>query len=357
MLRSCHGISKLAAVLLLATVVVVSGGAVVVYEHLSSSPESKIDLRFTGTDPPDPEPQCVLYRDIVDLPDPTWLGLTIRYFDDDVVALYFQITGDNANYSFQTVQLGMLAAGTNDYKNLDAFASRSKPLPADLPGGEWMESVDLVLKAYADAAYTNLKWTFTKTLFIHWINSIDAAWTQDVLNSFDDGTVQGWAVAVEAGGGYGATLTVAADYYLSTNGSLKVSEHIGEPGSPDSVHLKYLQVWGNSTSLVFLGKPCDTVRSDYLPQSTWMRIVVPLTPNTELTVKVQQDVEAFANYVAPYGETRFNIYKTFTTANKPEVFAIINVRMYSCASYKLPGGTYWALADFLWLDDFKIISK
>jgi len=336
MLRSCHGISKLAAVLLLATVVVVSGGAVVVYEHLSSSPESKIDLRFTGTDPPNPEPPCVLYRDIVDLPDPTWLGLTIRYFDDDVVALYFQITGDNANYSFQTVQLGRLDAGTNDYQNLDAFASRPKPLPADLPGGEWVEPVDLVLKAYTDAAYTNLKWTFTKTLFIHWINSADATFSVDVLNDFDDGTVQGWAAASEYGD-IVASVGVASDYVLSTPYSLRLNNYSPSGGTMNQARIyksfttpnkskifaiidirtctnfynNGILISRDSSILVQIGKRVfETANS--APRGKWMRIVVPLPANTTLELRISYKSSFQAQ---PYNQ------------------------------------------NFMWLDDFKILSK
>jgi hypothetical protein len=262
---------------------------------------SKIELRLSNVDPPATEPKRTIYRDIVNLPDPVKLGITIRYFNHDDVDLYFQITGSATGYTFGTVNLGLLASGANAYQNLDEFASRAKPSASDLPNGEKEENITLILKAYTDSGYTNLKWTYERIVTVHWINSADPAFTVDVLNNFDDGTVQGWAVTDETGNQAGyPTISVVSDYVLSSPYSVKMKQ---KPVSgtvqvrarlyksfttpnKDTVFavldLRYTNItilgeyargknltikWADSIR-VFLGKPYDTTSSIYIFRQT-----------------------------------------------------------------------------------------
>ncbi len=291
---------------------------------------SKIELRLSNVDPPNPEPKRTIYRDIVNLPDPVKLGLTIRYFNHDDVGLYFQITGSAPGYTFNTVNLGLLASGADAYANLDEFASRAKPSPSDLPNGEKDENITLILKAYTDSAYTNLKWTFERVVTVHWINSADPAWTVDVLNNFDDGTTQGWAAARETDIGIAYT-EVRTDYVLSppyscgfhgqTEGTTAIrfrSRFYKSFTTPNKdkvfaiLNLRYqiipepdgwgygknLRIQNGDTILVYLGKPYDTVLQDYFPRNKWIRIVVPLPKNT--TVEVRVVVESISKNVGYY---------------------------------------------------------
>jgi len=307
-----------------------------------------IELRLTDVDPPAAEPKRTIYRDIVNLPDPVKLGITVRYFNYDDVGLYFQITGSGTGYTFGTVNLGLLGSGSNAYINLDEFASRAKPSVGDLPNGEMEENITLILKGYTDSGYTNLKWTFERVVTVHWINSADAAFTVDFLNNFDDGTVQGWAVMMEIYGGT-PTLTVVSDYVLSTPYSIKARTPLAPTAvtveravrlyksfttpNKDAVYAiidvrntveyeeyvgpsynKYIRVNRNDVVLVFVGRPYDTVAANYVPLDKWMRIVVPLPKNATVELRIVLDVLSVGNaYGARY------------------------------ASY--------------WLDDFKIISK
>jgi hypothetical protein len=299
---------------------------------------SEIELRLSNVDPPAPEPKRTIYRDIVNLPDPVKLGLTIRYFNHDDVDLYFQITGSATGYTFGTVNLGLLASGANTYINLDEFASRAKPSASDLPNGEKEENIALTLKAYTDSGYSNLKWTFERVVTVHWINSADAAFTVDFLNNFDDGDVQGWARVNEAASWFDPS--VASDYVLSTPYSLKTLVYAGDIGdyrvrlyksfstpnkakvfaiidvrlaadSPD--YAKYLQVNRDAVTLVFLGKPADTTSAHYIPVNKWLRIVVPLPSNQTVEIRII-----------------YHIRRTALTGGNPSA---------------------------IWLDDFKILSK
>jgi hypothetical protein len=304
---------------------------------------SKIELRLSSVNPPTPEPKRTIYRDIVNLPDPAKLGLTIRYFNHDDVDLYFQITGLGTGYTFGTVNLGLLGSGADAYVNLDEFASRAKPSASDLPNGEMEENITLILKAYTDSGYTNLKWTYERIVTVHWINSADPAFTVDVLNNFDDGTVQGWAVAdIEnnyLAEGY-PKLEVVTDYVLSSPYSVRMGQATtADPAyvsarlyksfttpnknvvyaiidlrirKADSfgAYMKQIFIRRDGTVLVALGKE-DTLDTHNLPENKWMRIVTPLPPNTTLTVEI-----------------------------------VHRYRRISGASYA-----------YMWMDDFKIISK
>jgi hypothetical protein len=285
----------------------------------------------------------------VNLPDPVKLGLTIRYFNYDDVDLYFQITGSATGYTFGTVNLGLLASGANAYGNLDAFASRAKPSVGDLPNGEMEENITLTLKAYTDSGYTTLKWTFARVVTVHWINSADVAFTVDFLNNFDDGTVQGWAVANENGNTAGyPTLSVVTNYVLSTPYSINMIQDpdVGGvnipirarlyksfttpnktkvfaiidvrvakgPTSPTYVYPKNIKLQKNSDTLVFIGKPFvigSPGTTTEHPVDKWLRIVAPLPANTTLEIRIVAEYYASS----PHAE------------------------------------------ESLWLDDFKILSK
>lgn len=296
-----------------------------------------IELRLSDVEPPEPDPPRTIYRDVVNLPDPVLLGLTIRYFNYDAVTLYFQITGSGVGYTFDTVNLGSLGSGANRYQNLDEFASRAKPSAGDFTAGELVESITLILRAYTDAEYTDLKWTHERTVGVIFIKSDDPAFTQDVLNDFDDGTVQGWAVAKEAGD-VNPTIAVVTDYVLSAPYSVKMTmSHDGYPvrdrlyksfttPNKDVVYAiidvrvsktgvktstENLKIQRNTATLVYLGGPAYIDTVNLVPINKWLRIVVPLPKNTILELRI-----------------------------------VLQLRIY-------------ALEDkgYLWLDDFKIVSK
>lgn len=274
-----------------------------------------IELRLSDVDPPAPDPPRTIYRDVLNLPDPVLLGLTIRYFNYDDVGLYFRITASATGYTFGTVDLGLLGSGASRYENLDEFGSRAKPVVGDFTEGEFDESVTLILRAYTDAGYTDLKWTHERTVTVAWIKSDDAAWTQDELDDFDDGTVQGWAVANEVG--IPPTIAVVSDYVLSAPYSVRMATLASMPQeersrlyksftTPDKSvvyailnlrqgcqlyqWMKYINVQRDASVLVYLGKPFDSsTGAHYFVIDKWVRIVVPLPRNATLEIRVVQD--------------------------------------------------------------------
>ena len=280
--------------------------------------QPQIDLRLSDVEPPGPDPPRTIYRDLYQLPDPVLLGITARFYNYDSVQLWFRITGEAAGYTFDTVDLGPLAAGTDAYENLDEFASRLKP------GTELEESIKLILRAYTDAGYTALKWTYERTVQVIWIDSSDASYTVDELDDFDDGTVQGWAAVCEGGFCVGAVEEVVGDFVLSPPFALRDAlwmtlasgvgwyEHRGRsekafttPDRPTvyavfdvrfsvrwidssgNVGLKYAEIARNGAVLVHLGGIYAGNATDEIPRDKWMRVVVPLPRNVAVTLLVR----------------------------------------------------------------------
>jgi len=270
-----------------------------------------IELRVSEKDPP------TIIMDVVNLPDPVYLGFTIVAYNYDDVGLYFQITGSGTGWTFSTVNLGLIGSGASLRTNLDNFCNRARP------ASETSEQIQFILRAYTDSGYTNLKWTYTKTVNVWWIKSDDGSWTEDLLNNFDDGTVQTWAAT-------GLPITgsvtivgfgVATDYVLSTPYSLKMTarhyDAAGEFGAriyktintPDRnyvfavfdlrqhpglwnswwVAIKNVQIINGTTTvtLLYLGRPINSAKAHYVPVDRWMRYVIPLPRNSSLEFRIE----------------------------------------------------------------------
>jgi len=270
-----------------------------------------IELRLSEVEPPKPDEPRTIYRDIDSLPDPMQLGLTIRAFNYDDVGLYFQITGSHPDYTFGTVNLGLVGSGTDIYRNLDNFASRPRP------AAETEEVITLILRAYTDAGYSDLKHTYNRSVTVIIINSQNGSWTTDVENNFDDGTVQGWSSDTDLPAWVSHSVSVVTDYVLSSPYALRLycSSTAFLPAqmsawlrktftTPDKTNvfaiinirlsvlhasydfLKHGYASRNGTLLVFLGRPYDGLTEHYMVRDKWLRIVVPLPKNTTLEVRV-----------------------------------------------------------------------
>jgi hypothetical protein len=290
-----------------------------------------IELRLTDVDPPTSEPARTIYHDIASLPDPVIQGITIRFFNYDDVSLYFKIAGSGTGYTFTPANLGLLASGANAYKNLDQFASRARPTSAQLPSGEMMESIVLTLTAYTDAGYTNLKWTFNRTVTVIWLNSGDAAFTLDELDNFDDGTVQGWAadynVAVvtdyvlsvpyslrtdRQGGGanpYSITLNAYKQFTTPNKNEVYAIFDIRNSGNASTDFLKSISIVKDSTVLSYLGNAYDTAHVDYVPQNKWIRIIVPLPKSTTFTLHIWANWLCDDHYVMDFTKCWLDDFK------------------------------------------------
>jgi len=254
-----------------------------------------------------------IYTDLVNLPDPVRLGLTIRVYNYDDVTLYMRVDAYNASWTFSTVDLGSLGSGSSAYYHLDQWGQRAKPASAVT------EPITVRLRAYTDAGYTNLKWTYTRIVTVVMIKSDDGSWTQDVLNNFDDGTVQGWAAAgvSNMAGGY-PTIAVVTDYVLSIPNSCKLTQRpalectLGssrlyksfttadrsqvyaiadvrcravKTPNPEN-WLAYIQAWRAGVTFLQCGYFTGTEVADRIPGDRWLRVVFPLPRNQSVEVSL-----------------------------------------------------------------------
>jgi len=261
-----------------------------------------------------------VYTDIVTLPDPMLLGITIHYYNHSDDTLYMKIFGSGPSpWSSNAVELGSLAGGLNTYIHLDNFLSRTKPSVGTT------EVLTLTLRGYSDAGYSQLVYEFQRTCTIIMIKSDDGSWTTDFLNNFDDGTVQGWAAVKDNVFSGAVTLDVATDFILSTPYALRMQLNyelnydekrarlyksfttpnrnevfavfnVRNRRSHVSAISKNLNFTRDGTVLVFLGRPYDTTETEYFPRDRWVRVVVPLPKNTTLELRVVQCM--YCNVVA-----------------------------------------------------------
>jgi len=264
-----------------------------------------------------------IYTDIVGLPDPMLLGVSIHYYNNADEAVYMKIFGSGPSpWSSNAVELGLMNSGTNAYKHLDNFLSRTKPTQAT------NETLTFILRAYTDSGYSQLKYEFSRTSDIIMIKSDDGTWTQEVLNNFDDGTVQGWS-AYDERTSSSVACNVATDYVLSAPYSLKFSLSIGgqtegrvrfyksfiipdknviyaiidvRAGATGYIYSKNLKVQTDTTVLTFIGRPLNTNEVNDYPLNKWLHIVVPLSPNTTIEIRIVFDVyNTSANVYNMYG--------------------------------------------------------
>lgn len=257
-----------------------------------------------------------IYTDIDSMPNPMLLGLTIRYYNYHTAPLFMRIQCDGDYFTANSIDLGALGAGLNAYRNLDNFSSIAQP------AAEATRTLHLTLIGYTDAAYTDEYARFSRDVTVIFIDSTDGSWTQDELDNFDDGTVQGWALV--NGPNSAATLSSAADFFLSAPNALRAQEITGiNPGiicvnyqgwlyiwkqfttaNRDNVYAifnvrpdefpdgsprmygKNLQFTRNGTVMLFIGRPTDNAYVVYIPDGKWMRVVVPLPKNTTLPVRI-----------------------------------------------------------------------
>jgi hypothetical protein len=117
-----------------------------------------------------------------------------------------------AGWTVPTMYVGLI--NKDETKSFTYSAYRTKP--ASIPLGRLTESINLVVKAYYDASYTNLYDQDNFTATFHFIDRTSSVWTILYNDNFDDGTVQGWGYVGPAG------LGVSETYYRSYRYSLKL---------------------------------------------------------------------------------------------------------------------------------------
>jgi hypothetical protein len=272
-----------------------------------------------------------IYIDVADLPTQILMGVTIEYSNLSSDSLYFKFFAEGpVGWSKNSQNIGLVSGFGSGYINFDNFLSRTNPA-SEISD----ETLTFTLKAYSDSGYSTLVSSTAKQATVVFIKSDDGSWTQDELDNFDGGTVEGWAVTAEAEGHSSDTqsVAVASDYALSAPNSLKMTyvsyysgcrecrvriykqftttalrsiiyaiANIRVDGECDidgcpapaaqKLQIKYLKIQRDGIVDIHIGRAYDCEQSDYFKRSSWMRFVIPLPADTTLEFRIIVDVNS-----------------------------------------------------------------
>jgi len=160
-----------------------------------------------STDYPD---YYICINDLKDDPLQMYIQLVIQ--NQEASGYYFRIEQYEtppAGWTIYPYDIGYIATdGTLTFTYSEIYRSK----PTSIPAGELNETINLALKAYYDASYTNLYSQDNFTVSYHLIDRASPAWTVIEHNNFDDQTTQGWS---------GNGISVSTEYYRSFRYSLR----------------------------------------------------------------------------------------------------------------------------------------
>jgi len=259
-----------------------------------------------------------IYIDCYGLPDTITLSVAFTYNNYDDVALYFKIRAESESpyWIFSGAKtLGYLGSGSSKMALWDQFAQRPNP-KADVE-----ETIKLILEAYTDRNYTNLKWTYTRLVTVKILYPYGAGWTILDEDNFDAGNVEGWeAVGVYNNYSGYPFRYIASDYVLSPPYSLAYREYGWDSGFdiegalrksfsipscneayatvniryiPDSEYLRYYKLYFAGSLKMYITNP-----SPYPLHNRWIRMTIPLDPNTSgyLQINIRQYISTAPRY-------------------------------------------------------------
>jgi hypothetical protein len=121
-----------------------------------------------------------------------YIQLNIENYEN--VSLYFKIdkyTEPPAGWFVGPQYLGLVAI-TNPILTF-TYSNINRTKPTAIPAGSLHESVELAVKAYYDASYTQFYSQANFTVNFHFIDVTAPVWTKVIYNNFDDETSQGWS--------------------------------------------------------------------------------------------------------------------------------------------------------------------
>jgi len=129
-----------------------------------------------------------IFIDYSNLPDTIQHTFFITIQNQSISALYFKITSFISNWTVTSPTDGKLGSvGSGSTSTFTITISRSKPTTETIDTGY------LRVEAYTDSNYTNLAGYVDLNVTIY-IEDLEN-WTDVIINSFDDGTQQGWTLS------------------------------------------------------------------------------------------------------------------------------------------------------------------
>jgi hypothetical protein len=144
-----------------------------------------------------------IYIDYSNLPNPVLHKFFLKVQNQSISTLYFRILSYIDNWSISDPSNGQLGSiGSSSTNTYTITMSRSKPT------GEATDTGYLRIQAFTDSSYSNKvgEVDLNVTVYIEDLEN----WTNATINSFDDGTAQGWTLA--------SGMTVANDRSIEAGG-------------------------------------------------------------------------------------------------------------------------------------------
>jgi hypothetical protein len=158
-----------------------------------------------------------IYIDYSNLPDPLLHKFPLTIQNQSISTLYFKILSYVSNWSISDPSNGQLGSvGSGSTGTYTITMSRSKPT------GEVTDTGYLQIQAFTDSVYSNKvgEVNLNVTVYIEDLEN----WTNVTINSFDDGTTQGWTLA--------SGMSVVSDRSVEVGGySLKTPNVTSSTGS------------------------------------------------------------------------------------------------------------------------------
>jgi len=187
----------------------------------TSSETDHFSVTWMGFSPPDYSNQYPDYYICINnlADDPLAMQIALQIKNQEDSGYYFlieQYTAPPAGWTISPYYIGYVSV---DETKTFTYEDVTRSKPTSIAGGRLTESVDLVVKAYWDAAYTSFYSQDNFTATFHFIDRTSAVWTQLNYDNFDDGTTQQWDWTGDVSwGGF----DISSKYYRSFQYSLRL---------------------------------------------------------------------------------------------------------------------------------------
>jgi len=216
--------------------------------------------------------------------------------------LYFKVVLNIPNWSISSPSggaLGSVSAGSS--ANFTVTISRANP------NAETVDSGTMVVEAYTDSNYTNKVGSASLPVTITFENT--EAWTNVMIDNFDDGTSQGWSggtvtsgLSIEAGGySYqtpevsGATTekSISKSVTLPTGSKARITFYFvlkarNVYSSTLTAYLNYIKLLVNDTEVSRMGTviSLSVAGNTTVYTSPWYKVTFDLTPYVGQTITI-----------------------------------------------------------------------
>lgn len=301
----------LAAVVFVSVLVIMSAGWVNKNNNgqfALSNGQNHFSVRWMGYLGPGKPDYYVCINDLASNTLEMYVDLEIKNQEDS--GYYFTVEPFESAPAGWTVPVQYVGLINKDQTtNFDYAMYRTKP--SSIPEGRITEKINLAVKAYYDASYSQLYSFDNFTVTFHLIDRTASVWTILYHDSFDDGTTQGWSGIPSP--------SVSTDYYRSFRYSLKLYTYMDgyyykSFNIPTNYNEAYLifslrsNYWGNMRILL---DNVEFYRPDaQLPTDTWLQFCVSLpTEPPETTLVKIYAIGYTGNYRSAYLDDVYVIAK------------------------------------------------